>query len=82
MKLRYFSWLKKITNKDYEILNNKDIKDIKDLKKYLCKKYPKMEDYLIKEEVLRIAVNLEYTSDNKLISNEDEIALFPPVSGG
>ena len=33
------------------------------------------------EDVLRYAINLEYTSSNKKLSSNDEIAIFPPVSG-
>ena len=36
----------------------------------------------MKDQIIRIAVNLEYTSENIKLSNKDEIALFPPVSGG
>ena len=82
MKIRYFAWLKNITNIESEEISNKNISDIKSLKKYLCQKYPKFEDYLIKDQVIRLAVNLEYTTTNVKISNKDEIALFPPVSGG
>ena len=45
-------------------------------------KYPKLKEYFIKDQIIRLAVNLEYTSKNIKISNQDEIALFPPVSGG
>ena len=82
MKIRYFSWLKNITNKEFEEINNQKITDIDSLKKYLFQKYPKLKDYFIKDQVIRLAVNLEYTTKNITISNKDEIALFPPVSGG
>ena len=82
MKIKYFSWLKNITNiEDEEIFHN-NIKDINSLKKYLSQKYPKFEKYFFKDKVIRIAVNFEYVSENILITNQDEIALFPPVSGG
>ena len=29
-----------------------------------------------------IAVNHEYVDDNHLLNHEDEIAFFPPVTGG
>ena len=32
--------------------------------------------------VLRVAVNLEYVSTGVRLSNEDEVAIIPPVSGG
>ena len=82
MKIKYFSWIKNITKTESEEITNNNITNIDSLKKYLCKKYPKLEKYIITDEIIRIAVNLEYVSDNILISKKDEIALFPPVSGG
>ena len=82
MQIKYFSWLKNITNKEFENIENKNIKDVDSLTKYLCSKYPKMKEYLIKDQVIRIAINLEYASENIKLSKNDEIALFPPVSGG
>ena len=82
MKLKYFAWLKNITNTDSEDINDKTINDVNSLKTFLCDKYPKLTSYLIKENIIRIAINLEYTTTNDKISPEDEIALFPPVSGG
>ena len=82
MKLKYFSWLKNITNTDSEDINDTTINDVDSLKNFLCDKYPKLALYLIKDNIIRIAINLEYTTTNDKISPEDEIALFPPVSGG
>tara|TARA_B110000196_G_C21091558_1_gene637807 strand:- start:1007 stop:1255 length:249 start_codon:yes stop_codon:yes gene_type:complete len=82
MKIRYFSWIKNITNIDIEEVDNKYIKDIESLKKFLTEKYPKLNEYLITNDIIQIAVNLEYTSKNISISTHDEVALFPPVSGG
>ena len=82
MKIKYFAWLKNITKKDSENITNKKIRDIKTLKQYLCSKYPELEKYMTEENNIRIAVNLKYTLKNKKISPKDEIAIFPPVSGG
>ena len=82
MKIKYFAWIKTITKTDSEYIDLGNIKDIESLKKYLSIKYPKLNDYMIKDQIIRIAVNLEYTSENIILSNNDEIALFPPVSGG
>ena len=82
MKIKYFAWLKNITKKDSELISNKYIKDVNSLKKYLCIKYPKLKEYMIKKDIIRIAINLEYSLKNKKLSPKDEIALFPPVSGG
>ena len=82
MKIKYFAWIKNITNIESEEIINQDILDTNSLKDFLCQKYPKLKEYFIKDQIIRLAVNLEYTSENIKISNQDEIALFPPVSGG
>ena len=82
MIIRYFAWLKNITNIDEEIINNKTIIDVVTLKKFLLKKYPKLDKFMNQDDVVRVAINLEYTTSNDKINPNDEIALFPPVSGG
>ncbi len=62
-------------------LLNIDIQEkstVADFKKILQDKYPE----LIELNSLAIAVNSEYAKDSTLISENDEIALIPPVSGG
>jgi molybdopterin converting factor subunit 1 len=82
MKIKYFAWIKNITNTDTEEISSNNIIDIESLKVYLCKKYPKLEDHLLNDQLIRISVNLEYVQDNIKLTNNDEIAIFPPVSGG
>ena len=82
MVIKYFAWIKGITNIDEEIVNDASIVDVKTLKKFLLIKYPKLDKYMNKNDFVRIAINLEYTTSNKSINADDEIALFPPVSGG
>ena len=47
----------------------------------LKEKYPKFKKHF-ENKTLRIAINQEYTNTNKKINKNDEIAFFPPVSGG
>ena len=82
MKIKYFSWLKKITKIDEENISDINIKDIENLKNYLCKKYPELKKYIKQKDLIRIAVNLKYIKSNKKLKEIDEIAFFPPVSGG
>ena len=82
MKIKYFAWLKNFTNLDQEEINDSSITNINTLKKFLIKKYPNLKTYLIDQDIVRIAINLEYTQGNKDLSSDDEVALFPPVSGG
>ena len=83
MIIKYFAWLKNITNTEEEKIDDKNITDVKTLKKFLRKKYPQLGQYMKKEDdFIRVAINLEYITTNELINPKDEIALFPPVSGG
>ena len=82
MIIRYFAWLKNITNLEEEVIVNKTIVDVETLKKFLLKKYPKLDKFMNQDDVVRVAINLEYTTSNSKIHPNDEIALFPPVSGG
>ena len=81
MKIRYFAWIKDITNKEDEIIDINHPKTIKELKKYLENLYPELKKHFLKD-VLRFAVNQEYVSENLNLKPIDEIAIFPPVSGG
>ena len=82
MIIKYFAWLKNITNTEEEKVDDKNITDVKTLKEFLLKKYPKLNQYMKEDDFIRVAINLEYITTNELIDPEDEIALFPPVSGG
>ena len=81
MRIRYFAWIKDITNKEDEIIDINHPKTIEELKKYLEKLYPGLKKHFL-QDVLRFAVNQEYVSENLNLNSIDEIAIFPPVSGG
>ena len=82
MIIKYFAWLKNITNTEEEKVDDKNITDVKTLKEFLLKKYPQLNKYMKEDDFIRVAINLEYVTTNELINSKDEIALFPPVSGG
>ena len=81
MRIRYFAWIKDITNKDYEVIDINHPRTIRELKKYLEILYPELKKHFL-QDVLRFAVNQEYVSENLILKPIDEIAIFPPVSGG
>ena len=81
MKIIYFAWIKDITNLDEELLDSNEIKNLDHLKKYIIFKYPDLKKHL-DQEILRFAVNQEYIIENIDLKKNDEIAVFPPVSGG
>ena len=81
MKIIYFAWIKDITNFPEELLDPNEIKNLDSLKKYIIFKYPDLKKHL-DQEILRFAVNQEYVVENIDLKKNDEIAVFPPVSGG
>ena len=81
MKIKYFAWIKDITNFHEELLDSDEINNLDNLKKYIISKYPDLKTHLDKE-ILRFAVNHEYIVENIDLKKNDEIAVFPPVSGG
>ena len=81
MKIKYFAWIKDITNLEEEEINLNEAKNLDELKTYIIKKYPDLKKHMMKE-ILRFAINQEYAVNNTNLNEEDEIAIFPPVSGG
>lgn len=55
-----------------------DVTTIGDLKNYLVQSYPDFE----KLRSLSFAVNEDYQADEFEISENDEVVIIPPVSGG
>ena len=83
MVIKYFSWIKEHIGKSEEqIILPSHINDVNQLIKYLNEIDEKY--YLIyeKKEIIKIAVNKTYSSFDTNISDSDEIAFFPPVTGG
>ena len=81
MKIKYFAWIKDITNHEEEEIDSIQIKNLNELKVFIIKKYPDLKKHMEKE-ILRFAVNQEYIIKNINLKINDEIAIFPPVSGG
>lgn len=52
---------------------------VKELKNYLIEKYPQVESSV---ERAMVAVNQEFAEEETIVTETDEVALIPPVSGG
>ena len=81
MKIKYFAWIKEITSSEEEQIDSKEINNLDKLKKFIISKYPDLKKHL-DQELIRFAVNKEYVVENIDLNTDDEIAIFPPVSGG
>ena len=83
MVIKYFSWIKEHIGKSEEqIVLPSHITDINQLIKYLVEIDEKYDIIFEKKELIKIAVNKTYSSFDTNISDTDEIAFFPPVTGG
>ena len=81
MKIKYFAWIRELTKNNEEYIDSGKIQNLKELKKFLSTKYPDLKKHF-DQEILRFAVNQEYVVENIDLNEDDEIAVFPPVSGG
>ena len=79
LKLLYFAQLREKIKASEEDLELPAGSTVSDVRQHLLKRYPHMKNTL---DAVAIAVNLEYTEDELILSEGDSVALIPPVSGG
>ena len=83
MIIKYFSWIKEHIGKSEEQIELPDyINNVNELINYLNELDKKYSLILEKKKLIKIAVNKTYSSFDTNIGNNDEIAFFPPVTGG
>ena len=82
MKILYFANLRETIGKSEEYLTIKSEISISQLITLLKKKNNKYLNALGDKKKIMYAVNCEYVGPSKKISDSDEIAFFPPVTGG
>ena len=83
MIIKYFSWVKDTIGKSEEIISiSSEIDTPEKLIDYLIKKDEKYKKAFNKRNTIKVAQNKIYISKSTKIKNDDEIAFFPPVTGG
>ena len=83
MVIKYFSWIKEHIGKSEEVIKlPKNVTTVSELINYLNNLNDDYKKVFVKKDLIRIAVNRTYCSVETKISNNDEIAFFPPVTGG
>ena len=83
MIIKYFSWIKEHVGKSEEQIElPAHVNNVNELINYLNEIDEKYNLIFEKKEIIKIAVNKTYSSFDTNISNNDEIAFFPPVTGG
>ena len=83
IQLRFFAALREklgVSQESIDIPN--DIKTIDDLKNYLCKRNARWSEVLAGNQVIRCALNQVMVDSSTPLSDDAEVAFFPPVTGG
>jgi molybdopterin synthase sulfur carrier subunit len=83
VKLLYFAWLRaRIGHAEEELAVPDEVRDVAGLLQWLQGRGGAHAEALRDLSVIRVAVNQEYVGRDHPIREGDEVALFPPVTGG
>lgn len=83
MKLLYFAWLRSKTGiGEEDVSPPAGVTTVAELLDWLAKRGPGHAAALADRRVVRVAVNQEYVGPEHPVRPGDEVALFPPVTGG
>ena len=83
MKILYFAWLRlRIGIGEEDVVVPDTVVDVADLIKWLKARGPGYAEALKDVSAIHVAVNQEFAEFETLIAQADEVALFPPMTGG
>lgn len=83
MKLLYFAWLRqKIGAESEQVTLPEGVTDVAGLIDWLKGRGDNYAEALKNDKVIKVAVNQAYARANTPLKDSDEVALFPPVTGG
>ena len=83
MKILYFAWLKgKVGIGEEAVAPPAEVTTVGALLDWLATRGLKHAAALANRSIVRVAVNQEYAGMDQPVKAGDEVALFPPVTGG
>jgi len=79
----YFAWIREMVGQDEERLTlPSHVSTAGELVDYLTKRGPRYAQAFNDHEKIRVAVNQDHVGLDHVLTPGDEIAFFPPVTGG
>lgn len=83
MRILYFAWLReRIGMAEETVIPPPEVRDVASLLAWLRGRGEVYETVLANSAMVRVAVNQDYARAEDPVAPGDEIALFPPVTGG
>jgi molybdopterin synthase sulfur carrier subunit len=83
VKLLYFAWLRARIGHAEEVVDlPPQVRDVAGLLDWLQARGGRYAEALQDLSIVRVAVNQDYVSNEHPVRDGDEVALFPPVTGG
>jgi sulfur-carrier protein len=83
MKILYFAWLRgKVGRGEEDIALPAEIRRVDQLIAWLKEQSPGHAEAFAQPTLIRVAVNQDYAGLDHPVGNADEVAFFPPVTGG
>ena len=83
MKILYFAWLRQRTGiGEEDVSPPESVRDVASLVDWLKQRNPAFAEALADTSMLRVAVNQKFASFDTALNGTEEVALFPPMTGG
>jgi sulfur-carrier protein len=83
IKLLYFAWLRaRVGHAEENLPKPAEVNDVAGLLDWLRGRDPRYAEALRDLSVVRVAVNQDYVGRDHPIRDGDEVAIFPPMTGG
>ncbi|WP_027133818.1 molybdopterin converting factor subunit 1 [Geminicoccus roseus] len=83
MKILYFAWLRQRTGTSTETIDlPPGVTNVTELLAHLGERHPSFAEAISARGVVRCAVNQRHVDRDHPVTAADEVAFFPPVTGG